>query len=629
MDKKKGGNLDSRIKRRIKFTLYLLGAVVAVMVLRLYFLQVMSGDLFAEKAQENIVRVKSIPAPRGNIYDRNGKLLVNSVPVFAVAVEPRAAASSSETLEFLSENLDLEYEGLKERLQNSNISYLERVILATDIDERTLVTFKENITSLSGVEVVDIYLRQYTYGFLAAHILGYTGEIDEDQLSLDKYKAVYEGGDQIGISGIEQSYEDILRGIKGRATYEVDPLGRPVATVERIDYIPGNDLYLTLDIELQAKAEELLYQAIMDRRQVSVETGSTEKFNAPGGAVVILDAATGGLLAMASYPTFSPEVFVGGISSADWAYLNDPENMRPLNNRAVLPYPPGSSFKPVTAYAGLQEGLLTEGSRIVCGGMWYGLGAGFPKRCWSAGHGSLNVYGALAHSCNVFFYETGLRLFSKNGNQDELLQTYSKMFGFGAETGLDLPFEATGLVGDREWKQEYFKDQGELSIWYPGDSVHLAIGQGDLRVTPLQMAQTYMILANRGSYTPPHAVKEIRDYTGEIFLEIERPREEIESLNEHHMDIIEQGLLQAVTNGTAAGRFMGFPLNEIPVAGKTGTAEFVGRQNFGWFVSYAPAGDPKYVIAAMLEEAGGGSAAAAPLARQIYDYLFNLYDIDD
>ncbi len=622
--------MDSRIKRRIKVAVYLLAAVVTVLVLRLYFLQVMSGDLFAERAQENIVRTKSIPAPRGNIYDRNGNLLVKSIPFLAVAVEPRAVLASEESLQFLSRNLDLNQDELQEKLRKANISYLERIVLQQDIDEKTMVVFKENMSNLAGVELIEIYLREYNYGFLAAHVLGYTGEIDEETLSSEQFRGIYEGGDQIGISGIEQSYEEILRGIKGRATYEVDPLGRPVATVEKIDYIPGNDLYLTLDIELQGRVEELLYQAILEVREMPVETGSQETFNVPGGAVVVLEAQTGEVMAMASYPTFNPEVFVGGVSSQDWQYLNDPANMWPLNNRAVMSYPPGSSFKLVPAYAGLQEEVIDVNSRIGCAGTWFGLGRDFPKHCWRAGgHGAQNVYGGLAQSCNVFFYEVGYRLFNKNQNEEELLQKYARMFGFGQKTDLDLPFEGPGLVGDRAWKLDYFKDQAELSLWYPGDSVNLAIGQGDLRTTPLQMAQAYMMVANRGSYTTPHLVREVRDFSGDLFLEVEGEQREMELIDKYHLEVIEQGLYQVVTSGTAAGRFLGFPLDRIPVAGKTGTAEFVGRQNFGWFASYAPVGDPQYVVVAMLEEAGGGSASAAPLVRKIYDYLYNLEAFDD
>jgi len=617
--------LDSRVKKRLKVAVYLAAAVTVVLVLRLYYLQVMSGEVLAQEAQQNIVRSQTVAAPRGNIYDRNGELLVKSVPVQAVAVEPRAALNSEFTLEFLSTNLGIDYQDLEDKLKGTNISYLERVLLAQDIDKETLIVFKENLEDLSGVEIIDIFEREYSYGYLASHILGYTGEIDEEKLTSDQYESSYEGGDQIGISGIEQYYEQILKGLKGKVTYEVDPLGRPVSTIEKVDYIPGNDIYLTLDIELQGKVEEFLHKAIDEIRQKEVEAGSEELFKVTGGAAVVLEADTGEVLAMASYPTYNPEVFIGGISSKDWAFLNDPVNDYPLNNRAVMTYPPGSVFKIVTAYAGLSEEVINENSRVSCSGTWYGLGRSFPKLCWRrGGHGSLNILGGIKNSCDSYFYEVGLRLFSKLDNQEELLQQYSRLFGFGKKTGIDLPYEDPGIVPDRAWKKEYFKNQVEKSVWYPGDTVNMSIGQGDLLVSPLQIAQSYMILANRGNYEQVHLLKDIRDYTGEAFLPIEVGQHNELNLNQEYVDIIEQGLGLVVSEGTSASRFIGFPLSEIPIAGKTGTAEFAGRQDFAWFASYAPMDDPQYVVVAMLEEAGGGSTAVAPLVREIYSYLFNL-----
>ncbi|MCG9478633.1 MAG: penicillin-binding protein 2 [Actinomycetia bacterium] len=617
--------MDSRAGKRLKAVIYFLAAAMVVLVLRLYYLQVMSGEVLAQEAQENIIRSQTVAAPRGNIYDRNGELLVKSVPVQAVAVEPRSVLASEDTLKFLSSNLEIGYDQLVKKLQETNISYLERIILAQDIDNETLIVFKENLENLPGVEIIDVFKREYNFDFLASHILGYTGEIDEEKLSSEQYKDKYEGGDQIGISGIEQYYEPVLKGVKGKVTYEVDPLGRPVSTVEKIDYIPGNDIYLTLDIELQRKVEEYLHQAIEDIRLKEVEKGSEETFKVTGGSVVILEADTGEVLSMASYPTYDPEVFIGGISSRDWAYLNDPENVYPLNNRSVMGYPPGSVFKIVTSYAGLAEEVIDENSRVTCTGTWYGLGRSFPKLCWNrSGHGSLNIYGGIKNSCDSFFYEIGLRLFSKHNNEEELLQKYSRLFGFGSKTGVDLPYEDAGVVPDREWKKEYFKGQVEKTVWYPGDTVNMSIGQGDLLVSPLQLAQSYMILANRGSYQEVHLLKDIKDYTGDAFLNVDTNLDRTIELNENYVDMIETGLDLVVSEGTAAYRFLGFPLDRIPIAGKTGTAEFAGRQDFAWFASYAPLDNPKYVVVAMLEEAGGGSSAAAPLVKDIYSYLFNL-----
>ncbi len=611
------------MKKRIKIVIYFLALAIIVLSVRLYFLQVMSGQLYAEMAQENIVRTKSVPAPRGNIYDRNGNLLVKSVPVPAISVEPLVVLENEKVLETLSRELDIGYDKLVSKLSSVNMSYLDRVILDHDISDETLVYFKENANNLVGVEVINIFLRQYNYSSLASHILGYTGEIDEEKLESGKYDT-YEGGDQIGISGIEQSYEDILRGSKGKVTYEVDPLGRPVNIIEKIDYIAGNDVYLTIDIEIQKQVEEILYQAIQERRELAPEDGE-ENFRVPGGAVVILEAATGEIVSMASYPTFNPEMFIGGISENDWQYLNEPKNHYPLNNRAVMSYAPGSTFKIVTAYGGLTEEVINENSTVTCTGTWYGLGRNYPKLCWKkSGHGTLNIYGGIKNSCDSYFYEIGYRLFAKNKNENELLQKYSRLFGMGSETGIDLPYEDKGVVPDSEWKKEYFKEQVEKTVWYPGDSVNMAIGQGDLLATPLQLAQSYMILANRGMYYSPHLVEEIKDYKGELVLEMKGENYKDINLNEEYVDMIEKGLKLVVDEGTAAYRFYQFPIDEIPIAGKTGTAEVAGKQDFAWFGSYAPIGNPKYVVVVMLEEAGGGSSAAAPIAEDIYRILFNI-----
>ncbi len=615
--------MGSNTKIRFKILFYLLAAVSVVLMLRLYFLQVMSGELYAELASENISREKTVTAPRGNIYDRNGKLLVKSIPVKAVAVEPYVVLKNEDVMEALSDCLDMSYEDIKQRMEQSNVSYIDRVVLKQDIDTATMIYLKENSSELPGVEVIDLYLREYNFGYLASHLLGYTGEISEDRLKSEEYKYNYEGGDQIGWSGLEEAYESILRGEKGKIVYEVDPLGKPVSILEETESISGNDLYLTIDINLQRTVEKILYESILEVRQKKIKD-TNENYNVPGGAVVVFSPRDGQILAMASYPTYNPEWFVGGISEGDWAYLNDPENYYPLNNRAVMSFPPGSSIKIVTAYAGLAEEVISESTRLNCAGVWLGLGEDFPKKCWSS-HGSLDIRGAIKNSCDIYFYQVGYGLFTKYSNMEELLQKYLRIFGFGSLTGVDLPNEDEGLVPDKEWKKDYFKGQPKYSVWFPGDSVNMAIGQGDLTVTPLQMAQAFSILANRGIEYTPYLVKVIKDSEGNLFPDSSIQEYQDLQLNENLIEIIEDGLVQVVnTGGTAASVFSDFPLDEIPIAGKTGTAEFFGRQDYAWFASYAPVGNPEYVIVAMLEEAGSGGSNVAPIVEEIYRYLFNI-----
>ena len=615
--------MGSNIKIRFRIILYLLVMILIVLILRLYFLQIMSGELYAELASKNITREKTVAAPRGNIYDQNGKLIVKSVPVAAVAVEPHIVLKNEDVMKALSDCLDMSYQDIKEKLEKSDVSYIDRVILKKDIDAATMIYLKENSSNLPGVEVVDVYIRKYNFGVLASHLLGYTGEISEDMLKSEKYGDGYEGGDQIGLTGLEETYESVLKGKKGKIVYEVDPLGRPVNILEETSPTYGNDLYLTIDIDLQQFVEKILYQSILEVRQKKIKD-TDEYYKVPGGAVVVLSPKNGQILAMASYPTFNPELFVGGISQNDWDNLNDPENYYPLNNRAVMSFFPGSVIKIVTAYAGLAEDIISERGRLNCAGVWLGLGKDFPKSCWSS-HGSLDIRGAIKNSCDIYFYQVGYGLFTKYNNMEELLQKYLRIFGFGSLTGIDLPHEDEGLVADKEWKKDYFKDQAGYSVWFPGNTVNMAIGQGDLMVTPLQMAQAFSILANRGIQYTPYIVKEVRDTEGNLFPDNSREEYKDLKLNEYFIEIIEDGLIQVVgPGGTAAYSFRNFPLDVIPVAAKTGTAEFYGRQDYAWFASYAPVGSPEYVVVVMLEEAGSGGSNVAPIVEKIYRYLFNI-----
>jgi len=616
--------LDSNIKTRFRFVIYFLIILVAVIALRLYFLQVMSGQIFAQEASELMLRSVNVAAPRGNIYDRNGKILVRSIPVPALAVDPRIVGGNEETIKILSDKLNISRHTIKEKINKSNISYLERIILKQGIDYETMIFFKENSSKFPGVEIINVFLREYEYGSLAAHILGYTGEIDEERLNMSRYSVGYEGGDLIGLTGVEEIYEQMLKGNKGKITYEVDPLGRPRSIIEEVLYSSGNDLYLTIDIDIQKEIEEILAASILEIREKKLPR-SDEYYKVPAGSVVLMSAQNGEVLAMASYPTYDPSVFTGGISSKDWAYLNDPENLFPLNNRAVMGYAPGSAFKIVPAYAGLAEKIINTSRYISCAGTWYGMGHDFPKECWAkSGHGPLNIFGAIKNSCDIFFYQLSYELFLKNNNKDELLQKYCRIFGYGALTGIDISAEGSGVIPDKDWKKEYFKGQTAKTIWFPGDTVNMAIGQGDILVTPLQTALSYSILINRGLKYTPHVAMEIKSPGGETIINLSDKEPEDLYLEADYIDVIEEGLVQVVNSGTAAGRFAGFPLKEIPIAGKTGTAEVWGKQDSAWFVCYAPVENPEYIIVVMLEEAGGGSSSAAPVARKILNYLYGI-----
>jgi len=317
---------------------------------------------------------------------------------------------------------------------------------------------------------------------------------------------------------------------------------------------------------------------------------------------------------------------VGGISEDEYAELKDPENNSPLLNRAIMSFPPGSAIKIVPAYGGLAEGIISERSTFYCAGAWTGLGENFIKYCWNrSGHGSLNIRGAIKNSCDIYFYQVGYGLLLKNDNSEELLQKYLRIFGFGSVTGIDLPSEDPGLVPDKEWKKDYFKDQPEYTVWFPGDTVNMAIGQGYLLVTPLQLAQAYSILANRGLEYKPYLAEEIKDSEGNLFPDSSEDDYQDLNLDENFIEIIEDGMVQVVSpGGTAASVFSDFPLDIYPIAGKTGTAESPPKQDYAWFASYAPVGNTQYVVVAMLEEAGSGGSNVSPMIEKIYRYLFTI-----
>jgi penicillin-binding protein 2 len=342
---------------------------------------------------------------------------------------------------------------------------------------------------------------------------------------------------------------------------------------------------------------------------------------------VVLDPRSGEIIAMASYPTFNLNEFVGGISEKAWKELNDPSNMYPLNNRAIMSeLPPASTFKVVTAIGAIQEATYSMNSPFECKHVFTkGPFEDYPKYCWTT-HGRLNLFNGIVQSCDIVFYELGYTFYQRQLKEEgSPLWEYARDFRLGMHTGIDLTSEMDGRVPSPEWKREFNRDNPEYQVWYPGDTVNMAIGQGDLLSTPLQMAYVFAGIANGGKFVKPHVMKDLEDSDGEVSLTAET-----ETVAELEIDVqifaqISEALQGVVKGkGTASKTFEGFPLAQIPVAGKTGTAEVVGKQPASWFVCYAPANDPQYVVAVVIEQGGHGGETAAPAARRILEGLFNL-----
>lgn len=625
-----------------RYTLFVLfvGVMVAVLVVRLWFLQVVQGDRYRAMAEGNRIREVPLEASRGKILDRNGQMLVGNrwaLSIFVLPTEFEKLEDKEGEAAKLAEMLGMDAAEILEKVQGKEVQPHKPVLIRKDVDPRVYFFIAERQVDFPWVLAEKMPVREYPEGdeSLAAHVLGYLGEISEEQLEKLREKG-YKAGDIVGTSGVEAYYEDTLRGVDGKMIMEVDAQGKPLQELGKEERNPGKTLVLTLDKELQREVEKSLRDG-MARARTYFDKERGKNYVAPAGAVVVLDPRNGEILAMASEPTFNLEDFVGGIDEDEWRKLNDPANNYPLNNRAIVgQYPPGSTFKVVTAMAALQEGMVAAHSPFRCNHVFNrGEFAQFPKTCWGT-HGSIDFIDGIIQSCDVVFYELGYAFYENRNREGWVtrLQDYALLTGLGHTTGVDLPNEFEGRVPTPQWKWEFNQGNPDYQRWYPGDTVNMSVGQGDILVTPLQLANLYAAIANRGPFYRPHVGKEILTYLGETVETIQpqrlgditEPQNELGIyVSKDKLDVVRSALTGVVAaRGTAAGAFAGFPIGQIPVAGKTGTAEVQGKQPCAWFACYAPAYDPRYVVVVMVEEGGHGGLVAAPIARHILEYIFGL-----
>lgn len=611
----------TRFQDQLKGRFAVLGIIVLIVLgslfVRLWAVQVLQGDDFAALAEDNRIRQVSIDAPRGRILDREGRELVTNRPSLAVAVVP-AAVDDQELLLRLSSVLGIPVSEIEERLRTIREEPLKPRVIRADVSLEVAAYIAENSASFPGVEIETIAVRDYPNGSAMAHVLGYTGEISEDQLD-EEDLLDYELGDIVGKTGAEREFESVLQGERGYQRLEVDARGNPRRILERREPVPGRDIVLTLDLEIQEATEQALADALEEARLHDFP-------NARAGAAVVLDVNTGEVVAMASEPTYDPEVFVGGIAQDEWESLNDEDSEYPLNNRAVMSaYPPASTFKIITGVAGLEEGVTGAWTQYYCAGKWTEMGEQWPKYCWKrTGHGSLSFMTGVEESCDTVFYEIGYSFYRTAYHsdwEDELLQDWATAFGLGSPTGIDLPAEVAGRIPTAQWKREFNEHYPEYQMWLPGDTVNMAIGQGDVLTSPLQMASVYGTLANGGRTLRPHVLREVLDSDGNVARTVETSVTGEPPLSDSTISTMRTALVNVTESGTAAGAFAGFPMS---VAGKTGTAEVRGKDDYAWFVAYAPADDPQYVVSVVVEQGGHGGSVAAPAARRILSALFGL-----
>jgi penicillin-binding protein 2 len=617
---------QDNLQRRIAILGIIIMIAFAVLFARLWFMQIVSGNDYRKKAEGNRIREISIEAPRGRILDRNGRVIVKNRNALTIAVVPAELKENRKAvIGRLSRLLDMGEKEIAFKIEKSQDPNRRAVLLKSDVGEETVTYIREHQREFPGVIAGTRPVREYPYSSLAAHVIGYLGEINPETLKEKKGKG-YQAGDEIGLSGVESTYDEELRGKVGKYRLEVDAQGNSIREISRQEARSGRSMRLTIDQDVQTLVESSLKSGVENARSRQ-DPESPKTYQASGAAAVVMDPKTGEVIAMASYPTFNLNDFVGGISDKIWKELTDPGNMYPLNNRAIMSeLPPGSIFKIVTASSALQEGIAGTTAQFDCERVFTkGEFKDYPKYCWSTHH-QIDFYHGIVQSCDIVFYELGYDFYLRqNQNQGKPLWEYARDWQLGKRTGIDLVSEMDGRIPSPEWKKEFNKSNPAYQVWYPGDTLNMAIGQGDILVTPLQMAYVYGGLANGGKFIKPHLMQVLEDEDGKVVKRAGTETTAELELNPANKDFVVQALTNVVQGkGTAAATFEGFPVDQIPVAGKTGTSEIAGKQPTAWFVCFAPAGDPKYVVAVAIEQGGHGGESAAPVARRILEGLFDL-----
>ncbi len=616
-------------------------AAFAVLLLRLWALQVLAAPQYLRTAQNNQLRTLRLDAPRGPVLDRNGKVLVTNTAGTAVEIWPadlpKTWPEARDELRRLGRVVELPSQQIWKLIARHKGDPLTPVVIRESIRRDQYSYLLEHRDEFPGVNVGQRYLRRYPYQSLLAQVLGHVGEASEEQLRSLKRQG-YQLGDQIGQSGVEGAYDTYLRGRDGLATLRVDARGRPKTGLEpELAPRPGNAVRLTIDIELQRAAERALGYGISLAH-------ADKRWNANGGAIVALDPKDGAVLALASNPTYMPSLYSGRSPRKKLAPLLDQavakrENYPGINRAVQGIFPPGSVFKPVTALAAMQTHVLEPWSLYPCTPSYESHGQTFENWTPSYDRG-MNLVEALATSCDTYFYGIGERFYELPKSAGHPLQTWASRFGIGEPTGIDVGPEASGLLPTPEWRQQAFRTEIDR-LWKPGDSIQLAIGQKDIAVTPLQMARLYALIANGGYLVTPHVALDVEQAGAPAAVGQEAGPKVLRSfgakpprqtgVDPAALDVVRRGLFAAThsVEGTSSGVFGSFP---VPIAGKTGTADKIENlpgyppghtEAQSWWCGYGPYGKPELVVCALIENGGHGGVAAAPAALKVFEQYFH------
>ena len=594
---------------QLAFRVAVIGGIALVMFglifFRLWYLQVLSGDKYLAAASDNRVREIKVQAPRGEIVDRHGQELVENRSSLSIKLTPdklpEDLGEREEVYRRLAKLLNLNPRRLEKRVEGELKTLpFAKPTVKQDVRWELVAYVLERSREFPGVEPESEFLRLYPHGLVGAHLFGQVGEVNEKQLKDQRYNGV-ELGDRVGQAGIEAEYDRFLRGRNGAARVEVDALGNLTKTLKQVDTQQGSQLRLSLDLGVQEAAQQAL-------------AGGTGR-----GAFAVMDVNNGEVLALGSQPSFDPNIFTKPLSEKRLKALSSEELGKPLFNRAIQGgYPTGSTFKLVTATAALESGHLTPETVLNDPGVLR-VGTQEFKNAGDAVHGALALRQALTVSSDVFFYQLGQYMDEKGMP----LQKWGHRLGIGRKTGIDLPAEEPGRLPTPKWRDRWYKQDLTDRPWSVGDNINLSVGQGDLLSNPLQMAVAYAAIANGGRVLRPRLGLRIEDASGRALQQLDAPTARNLNISKSNRDAILEGLYGAANEpgGTSTPVFEGFP---IPIAGKTGTAEHVGKPDQSWYVALAPYPNPKYVVAVTDEAGGFGADTAAPMARRILAELLDV-----
>ncbi|MCF8055375.1 MAG: penicillin-binding protein 2 [Desulfocapsa sp.] len=597
-------DLDS-LKRRIFYAVFIVLCFAALIFVRLWFLQIHKGEEYRDRADNNRVRMRVIAAPRGNILDRKNREMVTNRPTFNVVFVREDSNDVDELIKHLASTLELDISTLWEKLRSAEGKprYIP-VRLLEDVDWEILAYMENHNQDFPGIRIEIVPARVYHYKNVAAHAIGYLGEISRKELEA-RDPEVYSGGDLVGKMGLERLREKDLRGEKGSSSSEVNARGFEQQLLKNVEPLPGNDIQLTLDAELQKVAEDLM--DISDK----------------AGAVVAMEVKTGRMLVLASNPVLPLDQFVGGISHKNWnALLENPKH--PLINKVVQAmYPPGSTYKMITAMAGLATGAIDKDTVLYCPGHYY-----FGNRryhCWKrGGHGAVNLNRAISESCDVYFYQVGLRVGVNK------LAEFANKFGLGHTSGIEMEHEKSGLTPTKEWKEEKYKKK-----WQEGETLSVAIGQGFNLVTPLQICLMTSTIANGGKQYLPQLIEKVTDPDGKILTRFKPVIVDELKGEQKFLPQIRAGMEEVVQGRHGTARKV--RIEGLTIGGKTGTAQVVRLKQYknmkeedipykyrdhAWFTCYAPAEDPEIAVTVLVEHGLHGGSGAGPVARAVLEAYF-------